>query len=186
LGHVTLAASLVLACLLGFSGLKKGMALAVFSEQLADYRLVPYRITRVAAVALISAELSAALLLLIPSTRQEGAMLAATLLATFVLAMVISLARGRRIACGCFGASSDLDIVGAASVVRAVLLFVLAGVASVPTASSPVGPVTTVMLAAIFGAVVFLGSEFARLLQMIPESSRLVRLGLDEESLTSA
>src|SRR5581483_4892524 len=73
------------------------------------------------------AELVTAALLLFRSTAVLGAILAAVLLALFIVAISVSLARGRRPDCHCFGQVHS-EPVGPATIVRNV---VLVGVAAV-------------------------------------------------------
>ncbi|GAA2122256.1 TlpA family protein disulfide reductase [Actinomadura napierensis] len=123
-----------------------------FAAAIEAYRVMPGRLTRAAAVAVLSAEVAAAVLLAVPATRRWGALAAAALFAAFLGAMAAVLRRGMRIDCGCFGSARRPTPVGAASVARTALLLLLAVMAAVagPAPFSPVQPV----LAAVFLGVV--------------------------------
>ncbi|MEX0738347.1 MAG: MauE/DoxX family redox-associated membrane protein [Pseudohongiella sp.] len=73
-----------------------------FEAQLAAYRLLPDALISPAARVLPWLEIAVAISLLFAVTRPVGAVLAATLLAVYALAMGINLSRGRsQIDCGC-------------------------------------------------------------------------------------
>ncbi|MEX2334920.1 MAG: MauE/DoxX family redox-associated membrane protein [Pseudohongiella sp.] len=73
-----------------------------FEAQLAAYRLLPDALISPAARVLPWLEIAVAIRLLFAVTRPVGAVLAATLLAVYALAMGINLSRGRsQIDCGC-------------------------------------------------------------------------------------
>ena len=73
-----------------------------FQGVLADYGLLPEAALRPASTLLPVAEIIVALLLVVPSTRPAGAVLAAGLLSVYALAMTTNLLRGNRLVdCGC-------------------------------------------------------------------------------------
>lgn len=85
------------------------------------------------------------------------------LFALFLAALGRAHTSGRDIACACFGGNSaELETVGAHSIVRTALLFVLATMAVFPAAHGR--PFAVAGLAAILGALVALASELTRLL----------------------
>ena len=121
-GSVSAALSLVVATYLGIASVSKFRNRRVFAEQVADYELVPYRLARGFALAILFAEGGAALLIVPPGSHQVGAALAVVLLGSFIFALGSALHQGRDIACGCFGQSGDFDRVGPSAVARACLL----------------------------------------------------------------
>jgi hypothetical protein len=97
---------------------------------------VPEAWTQPIAIHLIVLELATAALLAFPPTRPAGALCALALLATFTLALLAQLLRGRRPACACFGALNQAPI-SWRSVGRNVLLMALAlGVLAWPDAAA--------------------------------------------------
>jgi len=77
---------------------------------LADYAILPERSLATASYALPVLELGAAVLLLLPTTRPLGGVLAGTLLAIYAIAMGASLRRGRYMMdCGCGGAPEPIS-----------------------------------------------------------------------------
>jgi len=91
-----------------------------------------------------------------------GAGLAVFLFVLFLVALASAYARGRHIACACFGGNSELEMVGAHSIVRTALLLALAIVAVFP---APGGRAFDVAgFAAILAALVAMASELTRLL----------------------
>jgi hypothetical protein len=95
-----------LALLFFSAALHKLRAPAEFHGTLAEYRLLPGWATRIAAVLIVSGELAAATMLVLPSLRASGAVVAFLLLCAYTSAIAVNLLRGRReINCGCSGAA---------------------------------------------------------------------------------
>jgi len=155
---------LVLAAVLGFSGAVKLRRPLAFAAAIGRYRILPRRVTRAAAVAVALAEVGCAVLLATPWTRLAGVAVAGGLVAAFLAAMSLALARGQRIGCGCFGGTGDLDIVGLPSVLRAVLLEAIAVASALarPAAAPAFG--VQVLAAGLMLVLVFLVAEAVRLL----------------------
>ncbi len=96
--------ALSLALLLGDAAGHKLHDPARFRSALAGYRLMPDVLVAPAGFGVVAAELLAAVLLVLPSRRAEGATLAAALMCAYALAICVNLLRGRtRIDCGCLG-----------------------------------------------------------------------------------
>ncbi|MDO8909221.1 MAG: MauE/DoxX family redox-associated membrane protein [Pseudohongiella sp.] len=73
-----------------------------FQAQLAAYQIVPESLLALSAKALPWLEMSLVFALLIPVTRPIAALVAATLLVVYALAMAVNMSRGRsEIDCGC-------------------------------------------------------------------------------------
>ena len=107
---------------------------------------LPYRLARGASVLLPATELSAGLLLLAPGLEQRGAIAALLLLAMFIAAMLVNLAKGRAPSCNCFG-QLHAEPIGPRALIRNVALAVGAGI--VATSQTPVvDPMTPVVMAA--------------------------------------
>ncbi|MGD0559502.1 MAG: MauE/DoxX family redox-associated membrane protein [Streptosporangiaceae bacterium] len=156
------AGYLVLIVVLAFSGIGKIRHLSVFGGQVADYQLIPEKLTRPAATAVAVTETGCAVLLALPWTRRAGAVLAVALFALFLTAMSLAWSRGRRVACGCFGGTGDLDTVGPPTIVRTALLCAIA----VGALLAPPGPSLPVrcLLGFLMLVLVFLLAETTRLL----------------------
>jgi hypothetical protein len=161
------AAAAFVGAVLIAAGLPKAVKPRIFAAQIADYGIVPVPAAGILARAIPLTELLAGGLLLAGLAaplhlRQAGAGLAMVLLAVFLAALGSAYARGRNIACACFGGNSELETVGAHSIVRTGLLFALAAVAVLP---APGGrPLDIAGLAVILAALVALASELARLM----------------------
>jgi uncharacterized membrane protein YphA (DoxX/SURF4 family) len=153
---------LVLIAVLAFSGIGKLRHLSVFGGQVADYQLIPDKLTRPAAIAVAVAETGGAVLLALPWTRRAGAVLAIALFALFLIAMSLAWRRGRQVACGCFGGTGDLDTVGPPTIVRTALLGAIA-VGTVLASAGPALPVQC-LLGLLMLVLVFLLAETTRLL----------------------
>jgi hypothetical protein len=153
---------LVLAAVLGVSGAIKLRHPRALAGQIENYQIVPQPVAAYAAGALAVTETSCALLLLLPPARRAGLVVAGSLIAIFLAAMSLALARGRRIACACFGGRGELDTVGVPSLLRTALLGVIA-VISLLARPAAVHP-APLLVAALLLVLVFLLAETARLL----------------------
>jgi uncharacterized membrane protein YphA (DoxX/SURF4 family) len=99
-----MAAALAVAVILASAATHKLRAPAHFANQLEDYQLLPQALVRPVARALPWCEVALAFALLVPAARHVAAFGAATLLASYALAIAINLWRGRRdVDCGCAG-----------------------------------------------------------------------------------
>jgi Methylamine utilisation protein MauE len=166
-GQIVAAAALLVGTVLICTGLPKAVKPGAFATQIADYSVVPGRLTSVLARLISSLELAAGVLLLAGLAapmplRQVGAGLAMILFVLFLGALASAYARGRHIACACFGGNSELEMVGAHSIVRTALLLVLAVVAVFPASGARAFEVAG--FAAILAALVAMASELTRLL----------------------
>jgi uncharacterized membrane protein YphA (DoxX/SURF4 family) len=123
--YFVLRVSLGAICL--WAGAEKVRGLNTFTHGVAGYRLLPLRLVRPAAVSIVAAELVVGVLLiadLVPLLAAAGAIV---LFALFAVALGVSLARGDRGLCHCFGAS-DAETISPLALIRA---FALAGLATV-------------------------------------------------------
>lgn len=138
-------------------------AFAAFAGSLADVSLLPARARRAAAVAVVAAETATAVLLAVPLTAAAvaGFALAFGLLAGFAGAVWLSLRRGDRIRCLCFGSEAgpmDRGHVLRNSVLAAVALV---GLISSLTSGAGAAPAPAGVLAAA-GAGAALGALLTR------------------------
>lgn len=110
----------------------KARDLRRFREALAGYGLVSAPLVKAAAILIVVLEMGVVVGYVSPVTRSAAVLLAATLLATYAMAMGVNLARGRKVAdCGCTTSASAQPLswwmVG-----RNVALIILALVALAP------------------------------------------------------
>jgi hypothetical protein len=90
--------------------LHKLTARVEFAATLADYHILPARWSVAAAVLIALLEGIAILAIIAPASRQQGAVLAATLFVLYSAAMAVNLLRGRdHIDCGCGGTGQPLS-----------------------------------------------------------------------------
>jgi hypothetical protein len=83
---------------------------AEFAATLAEYHILPARWSAAATVVIALLEGIAILAIIAPASRQQGAILAATLFVSYSIAMAANLLRGRdQIDCGCGGAGQPLS-----------------------------------------------------------------------------
>jgi len=111
------------------AGLAKVGDLGAFAEQIHNFRVVPIFAENLIAMTLPWIELVAAMALILGIRARDGAILAALSLAAFTLAVVIAMARGLDIECGCFG-TSDGSRVGIVKVAQNLGLLAVAWLAT--------------------------------------------------------
>jgi hypothetical protein len=108
----------------------KAFNFSLYVATLRDYRLLPAPLAPAAATALLAAEATAIVLLLVPASAAVGGCLAAALFALYGAAMAIVLMAGRtEIECGCGG---DGQIVSWGLVARNAVLVAGAGLMVLP------------------------------------------------------
>jgi Methylamine utilisation protein MauE len=163
----------VVAVALAWAAWTKLRAPRIFREHLADYEVFPYWTTQPLAFAVPFAEAATAALLVIERTRPIGASAALLLTLAFAGVLSVPLRRGRKIACACFGGSSELDTVGPHTFVRASLLFAFSIWALIPAGTSYVAAAVEAGLLAVTG---LLATETTRLFTDLRESISAVRV----------
>ncbi len=90
-----------------------------FAVDVATYDIVPLALVNVTAIALPWVELAAGALLLAGWRVRAGALLVTAMMAVFLAALVIALARGLDMSCGCFASQGAAeDPISALTVVR--------------------------------------------------------------------
>jgi uncharacterized membrane protein YphA (DoxX/SURF4 family) len=105
------------------SKIRSGPAYAAFRRSVDDWQVVPRRWLAPVAPAVVAGEAAVVLLLALPRTVPIGCVAAALLLSAFTVGISLVRRRRRMVTCQCFGASTTQ--VGAAHLVRNVLLLVL-------------------------------------------------------------
>lgn len=153
---------MVIACVFLIAAVGKARSLSLTRHQVAAYEILPPRLTGLAVWLIILAEAMSSVAIMVPITRRIGALGAFTLLVVFLAAQARAVALGKAIDCGCFGGSTEVDRVGAASLVRTGLLLGMAGVPLVAPASSLT--FMSAILALELAAVIFLFAEVIRLM----------------------
>jgi uncharacterized membrane protein YphA (DoxX/SURF4 family) len=98
---------------------------ADFARQIHHYRLLPFGLENLAAITLPWIELVTALVILFGVDPRAGSAASAGLMALFVVAVGLAVARGLDIECGCFG-TADAGHVGMAKLLENTGLLALA------------------------------------------------------------
>jgi uncharacterized membrane protein YphA (DoxX/SURF4 family) len=81
-----------------------------FAVDVATYAILPLALVNLVAIVLPWVELAAGLMLLLGAWARAGALLVAAMMVVFLAALVVALARGLDMSCGCFasqGAEND-------------------------------------------------------------------------------
>lgn len=127
--------ALAFAALFGSAAFLKLRESAAFVATLADYRLVPRKMSGLAGVAVIALEGAVTVGLLWPATRAACAVIGAGLMVVYALAIAINLIRGRReIDCGC---SLQRRPIGRWMVIRNLLFAAALLILTLPVAQRP-------------------------------------------------
>lgn len=125
-----------------------------FRSAVRGFRVVPRHLERTTAVAVLGVEAAVVLLVAVRATAAIGLAVAVVLLAAFATGMARVVARGDRVACGCFGRSAAP--ISRAHVARNVLLATAAAAglaAGLTSGAEPLdGPVLLVL--SLFSAAV--------------------------------
>lgn len=145
------ALRLALATVLAAAAWHKARDLDAFAQVVADYRLLPASVARVAAVSIAGFEVALALGLLLALA--PAAFAAAALLAAYGAGMSINLVRGRRdIDCGCSGPAARQPLSSALVVRNGVLVLCALAAGLAPVAGRT--PVWLDTLSAVSSAAV--------------------------------
>lgn len=108
MNEILVAIVVLAAAVFAVAAASKLRRVRAFREELSAYELLPGSLLPVASVALPLAELAVAAACVMPATRRAGAVAAIVLLLLFSATLGSSIRRGRkRIACACFGRSSQ-------------------------------------------------------------------------------
>ena len=145
-------AQILLGVLFGWAALAKLGNVEAFALQVHNFRLLPAAAEHLVAIVLPWIELVAALSLVLGIRPRSGAIVAATLMALFTIAVAAAMARGLDFECGCFG-TSDATRVGTGKLLQNLGMTALGVVAAL----RPTGPLP----AALGGSVIEVGQERA-------------------------
>ena len=99
-----------------------------FAEQVHNFRMLPLGLENLVAMMLPWVELVAGLALIFGIQARSGARIAALLMAAFTVGVLVAMARGLDIECGCFG-TGDATRVGFGKVAGNLAMLTLAVVA---------------------------------------------------------
>lgn len=150
-------------------GAEKLRAISRFRSELSDYDLLPARALPPASVLLPALEIAGGVAVLIPSTRQLGALLLMGLLILFSAAIVVNLRRGRRdVRCACFGAHSQ-QLSWTLPVRNMLFALILAPTAMAGAETSPFTAAGLAGAALLF-ALIKLMTETAHMLDSVKEA----------------
>lgn len=104
--YLLLLARLALGVVFIFAGMEKISNPENFAMAIYAYRLFPEILINLLAVVIPWIEVVSGLLLLFGTGARENAVIITSLLLMFIIIILISLARGLNIECGCFGTAS--------------------------------------------------------------------------------
>jgi len=100
-----------------------------FAMEVHNFRMMPVAVEHLVAMTLPWIELVAGLALILGLRARSGAMLATALMTVFTLAVLIAMARGLDIECGCFG-TADATRVGVVKFLENAGMLALAAIGS--------------------------------------------------------
>jgi hypothetical protein len=155
--------ALGLGLLLAAAATHKLADLPRFRAALAGYRLLPEALVTPATAIVIGLEMLATAMLVMPSWRAQGALLAAGLLMVYAFALGLNLLRGRtRIDCGCLG-FGRAERISWWIVVRNLVLVGCALIAALPPASRALGALDLLTIGASVTSLAILYPAIPRL-----------------------
>lgn len=172
---VDTALAVGVAAVLASVALAKAAALARFTLNIQEYRLVPLSLARPTALAVIGVEMAVSLGLLAPSWRFPAAMLGIVLLTVMTVAMGLVLLQGRRgVECGC-SLRPGGSPVAAGAIARSVglaLILLLVGDLSVPWADLGAHSALNAAAGGLGLALLYLALESLSALPALPRRSK--------------
>ena len=115
--------------ILAWAGLAKIGDLPTFAAQVHNFRILPLALENLAAMTLPWIEIVVALTLLTRVRSRDGAWTALGLLIVFTVAVILAVARGLDIECGCFG-TTDATRVGWTKIAENLGLIAIAAIAA--------------------------------------------------------
>jgi hypothetical protein len=95
---------------------------AGLARAITNYQLLPFFSINIFAIILPFAELLAGTAILINRLERGGSLITSLMLATFTVAIAISLIRGLDISCGCFSTSPDAEKISWLYMIRDIVL----------------------------------------------------------------
>lgn len=111
------------------AALAKIGGLEAFALQVHNFRMMPMALENLVAMTFPWVELVAGLSLILGIRGRSGAFVAAAMMAAFVVAVAVAMARGLDIECGCFG-TADATRVGVGKLLQNLGLLAISLVAS--------------------------------------------------------
>jgi uncharacterized membrane protein YphA (DoxX/SURF4 family) len=105
-----------------------------FAEEIHNFKMLPVAIENIVAMTLPWIELVAALALILGVRARSGSLVAACMMAVFIVAVAVAMARGLDIECGCFG-TADGTRVGFVKLLENSGMFALAAIGSLRSRS---------------------------------------------------
>jgi uncharacterized membrane protein YphA (DoxX/SURF4 family) len=100
-----------------------------FALNIATYRILPLHLVNLLAIVLPWLELIAGVFLIVGLWTRESALLILGMMAMFVTALAIALARGYEMSCGCFASRDAAEEIGIGTLLRDVFWIALAAYA---------------------------------------------------------
>lgn len=122
--HLLLSIRIFLGFIFVFAAITKVTDPTVFSQSIYNYKLMPDFTINFLAIAFPWIELVAGILLIFGVAVKENSAILSSLLFVFIIAIIISVARGLDIDCGCFG-TVDGAKVGLVKILENVGLLIL-------------------------------------------------------------
>ena len=106
---LSFAARMTLGIIFLVSGAEKLGDLNAFAQAISNYEIIPVVLSNLFATLIVWTEILVAVLLIAGAGIRGAAMMTGTLLITFIIAIVIAMARGLEIDCGCFAPGSGAE-----------------------------------------------------------------------------
>jgi Methylamine utilisation protein MauE len=176
---------LILVITFALSATMKLRSLAVFREQLAGYRILPYSLVGVVAPIVVLLESLIVFGMVVRPLTLISAAIATILLSCFLGAMSWVVRNGRSIPCACFGEAGELNTVGIYAITRTACLLAVAIVVLFTSGGTSLdaeggwSPLPWVSLTLLCSAILLVIPSLAQLLVDLRESKRIMSASLD-------
>lgn len=121
--YLLLLLRIILGLIFIYSGTIKIIDTSGFSNSIVNYKLLPDLLINFLAIILPWIELTAGLLLILGISVKENILIITSLLAVFIIAIIINLFRGLDIDCGCFGTANGIKLGFTKLLENCILLF---------------------------------------------------------------
>lgn len=115
---LVILSSFALAVVFAWACIPKILAPHDFAVMVFRYQLLPFALINLVAIYLPWVELVSAAAVLFPATRRGAALILLVMLAVFTGALILNIARGINVACGCFSVDESAAVSGWWNVAR--------------------------------------------------------------------
>jgi len=127
LDYIHIAARVLIGGMFVYTGIIHIHDPAGFARAITNYQLLPFWSINLFAIILPFIEIFAGLSILVGRFAKGGSLITTLMLASFTIALAISLYRGLDISCGCFSTDPDAGKISWLYLIRDIILLIISG-----------------------------------------------------------